>query len=260
MTRVVTGVILLAVALVALFFPHPLPLSVLVWMLALIGLWEFMGLMELGNLYLLFGGLSLTAILVGSYIGSWPLAFGGAFLPLIYQSLILFLERGSLGEIRTTLGLFLLAPLYLGIPFGLAIRYKCEGHIWPLLFVAAAVWIGDTAAYYVGKALGRHPLHPTSPQKTWEGTLGGLLAGALAAMIIALIGGFFSWWAGFLVGVIVNVSGQLGDLLESSFKRARGMKDTGTIFPGHGGVLDRVDSLLLALPVFALIDGIITLL
>ena len=129
-------------------------------------------------------------------------------------------------------------------------------------FLLCVVWGGDTAALYIGRALGRHKLAPTiSPNKSWEGAFGSV-AGSLAAVGILL--GLASlaerwdsaklsfpdeWWYWLLLAVVVNIAAQVGDLTESALKRSAGVKDSGTLLPGHGGVLDRVDALLLAAPV-----------
>jgi phosphatidate cytidylyltransferase len=118
-----------------------------------------------------------------------------------------------------------------------------------LLFALVLVWLGDTLAYFVGRAVGRLPLAPEiSPKKTWEGAAGNLV-GALVA------GGAFAWWLKaepapwLMAAALANVAGQFGDLAESAFKRGAGVKDSGTLLPGHGGLLDRIDSLIFAAPV-----------
>lgn len=141
--------------------------------------------------------------------------------------------------------------LFVALPLSYAIRLHGLGRTgpWILLFALVITWIGDTAAYFVGRAIGKHPLAPKlSPKKTWEGTVASM-AGAL------LLG----WWLSSRVNVptpIVlglaaagNVAGQIGDLFESAFKRSAGVKDSGSILPGHGGMLDRIDALILTIPV-----------
>jgi len=130
-------------------------------------------------------------------------------------------------------------------------------------FLFCAVWAGDIAALYIGKAFGKHKLAPSlSPNKTWEGTVGSvagslLAAGALLALAHQLA---VQWdsavlsypeeiWFWLLLAVVVNVAAQVGDLVESALKRSAGVKDSGALLPGHGGVLDRIDALLLAAPV-----------
>lgn len=121
---------------------------------------------------------------------------------------------------------------------------------WLVVTVLVMVWASDSFAYFAGRAFGRHPLAPAvSPKKTWEGTAGGA-AGALVAGIILkiLVLGFLSW---FDVGVLAIICGgisQIGDLAESRLKRSVGVKDSGTLLPGHGGMLDRLDALIVAIP------------
>jgi phosphatidate cytidylyltransferase len=128
-------------------------------------------------------------------------------------------------------------------------------HKWALpAFVIACMWINDTMAYIVGSLIGRTPFSKISPKKTWEGTLGGIILCAIVAGLLAyeLIGKeYFVFGAGtwiFLAG-LAAIAGTLGDLLESKLKRLADVKDSGNIMPGHGGFLDRFDSLLLAAPV-----------
>jgi len=144
-----------------------------------------------------------------------------------------------------------------------------------LLLLLFAVWAGDTSAYYFGRAWGRHKMAPKlSPGKSWEGAVASVVGSVLMAW--ALVGlanllqapwnsGVFAWmervcpsavisypnelWYWLLLAVIINLAGQVGDLAESALKRSAGMKDSGSLLPGHGGVLDRIDALLLAAPV-----------
>lgn len=119
-----------------------------------------------------------------------------------------------------------------------------------LLFVVLPLWAGDTAAIFVGKAFGKHPLAPQiSPGKTWEGAIANFIC--CVAVAVALCPPMdIPLWIGAFSGILSGILGQLGDLLESKLKRSSGLKDSGSILPGHGGILDRIDSLLLsALPV-----------
>ncbi len=120
---------------------------------------------------------------------------------------------------------------------------------WQLVLLPLGItWITDTAAYAVGRAVGKHPFAPVvSPKKTWEGAMGGILGGVGAGALAAAVG-IVSLKAGIVVGFFVGTVGQLGDLGESLLKREAGVKDSSSLIPGHGGVLDRFDSLLLNIP------------
>lgn len=121
----------------------------------------------------------------------------------------------------------------------------------PLLLTIAAVWAADVAAYMVGSRIGRRSIAPRiSPGKTWEGTIAGITAAAVVVALVALPGGMHASWIA--VALLVGPAAYAGDLLESWVKRRAGVKDSGTLFPGHGGMLDRIDSLLAAAPVTAL--------
>ena len=135
------------------------------------------------------------------------------------------------------------------------LSYAVSLHGWPvqgppvLLFAMVIIWVGDTAAYFVGRAIGKHPLAPhLSPNKTWEGTVASFVGSLIVAVVFARL---MTVPFGHLLGMaaVGNVAGQVGDLLESAYKRSAGSKDSGSILPGHGGVLDRIDALILAIPV-----------
>ncbi len=143
------------------------------------------------------------------------------------------------------------AILFVVLPFSYVVRLNEIERVGKqlLLFTLVLVWAGDMLAYFVGKSLGRVPMAPAlSPKKTWEGALGNVLA----SMIVAV---FFAKWmmvdAMILLGIAAaaNIAGQAGDLIESAYKRGAAVKDSGGLLPGHGGVLDRIDSLILAAPV-----------
>jgi phosphatidate cytidylyltransferase len=119
------------------------------------------------------------------------------------------------------------------------------------LFLALLATFGsDTAAYFIGKAFGRHKLAPqTSPGKTWEGAIAGAAGGIIISLLFTLETPLrlpLSWWQAVLLGLAISVFGQAGDLVESLLKRNYGVKDSGSLMPGHGGILDRMDSLLFA--------------
>jgi phosphatidate cytidylyltransferase len=124
--------------------------------------------------------------------------------------------------------------------------------VW-LLLALVPTWVGDSVAYLVGSRIGRRRIVPRiSPGKTWEGTLAGFGGAAVAALLIASSAGMKTGPA-LLVAALVGPVGFAGDLFESAIKRAAGAKDSGTLFPGHGGVLDRIDSLIFVAPAVALV-------
>ncbi len=130
--------------------------------------------------------------------------------------------------------------------------YQMGGDARYIFFLCAIVWAGDTGAYFSGRSLGKHKLAPRmSPNKTWEGAVGGIIASIVGAAIVKSIYGesFLSWTTIVPAAIFGGIFGQLGDLTESTFKRFAEVKDSGKIFPGHGGFLDRVDGLLFAAPV-----------
>jgi phosphatidate cytidylyltransferase len=132
-----------------------------------------------------------------------------------------------------------------------------------ILFLFVVVWSGDIAALYVGKSFGRHKLAPKlSPNKTWEGSIASVFGSVLCGMALVYAGNLLNSHTGStvlsidgppeqlaLLAVLLNIAAQIGDLVESAVKRGSGMKDSGTMLPGHGGMLDRIDALLLAAPV-----------
>jgi phosphatidate cytidylyltransferase len=171
-----------------------------------------------------------------------------------------------------------LALPYIGLPLLLMAMLRDSARGWVyVVFTFLAVWVGDTAAMYVGKSMGRHKLAPQiSPGKTIEGTVASLffavgvccLFAHFVPEIAATLGkahllpgpqesllidappyGRAPLWLAAVLAVIINIAAQIGDLLESALKRGAGVKDSGTLLPGHGGILDRIDALLLALPV-----------
>lgn len=193
------------------------------------------------------GALFLTLATAPVLPGWDPALALPAALALILLALGGTLLRGG-GDPLHDLGGQLMAALYIALPFGLAPLLVADGRELFLGFMVL-LWTGDTAAYVTGRLIGRRPLFArVSPKKTVEGLLGGLAFTLLAAWAIAgawPVLGLDQWMA---LAVITTLTGALGDLLESAFKRAAGVKDSGTLLPGHGGVLDRFDGFLLSMP------------
>jgi phosphatidate cytidylyltransferase len=167
----------------------------------------------------------------------------------------------------TAQGLFGL--IYIAYPLTLIpLLWKQEDGPALVLFLMVCVWTGDIAALYIGRAFGKRKLAPRlSPGKTWVGSIASIVGSMLAAGIVIAIADALTArgntllhisepiWQSLLLAAILNIAAQLGDLLESAIKRGAGVKDSGTMLPGHGGILDRIDALLLAAPVlwFALL-------
>jgi phosphatidate cytidylyltransferase len=142
--------------------------------------------------------------------------------------------------------------LYIGLPLSLLVLIDRapRGNVW-IFFLLTVIFLGDTGAFYCGRLLGKHKLYVSvSPGKTWEGAVGGLLSSVLGGIYFSQAFGLHDsvWIIGAVSGVL-SIAGQFGDLAESMIKRNCGVKDSGKILPGHGGFLDRVDSLLFAIPV-----------
>lgn len=196
------------------------------------------------------GGLELHRQ-IGRFFGI-DLGVGEVFFIFVIGIAALTLAtRRPLVESLPAAGISSSALLLIAFPLSYAVRVHSYGRIgrYILLFALVITWVGDTAAYFVGRAIGKHPLAPKlSPKKTWEGTFASL-AGAVLIAVAAL------HWLNFspieLIGMAVagNIAGQAGDLLESAYKRSAGVKDSGSLLPGHGGILDRIDALVLAIPV-----------
>ena len=144
-----------------------------------------------------------------------------------------------------------LGPIYVGLPLAMLVLIDLypSGNLW-IFFLLTVVFCGDTGAFYVGRRFGRHKLYEAiSPNKTWEGALGGLLGSLLGALIFMRLLALRPIDPPLLVLVLtLSASEQIGDLAASALKRNHGIKDTGHILPGHGGILDRIDGLLFAIP------------
>lgn len=180
------------------------------------------------------------------------LGTGASLLIFVIGLAVLTLASiGSLAESLPRAAASVAALLLVALPISFVIRLRQVprlGAQW-VLFLLVLVWVGDTAALVAGRLLGRTRLAPLiSPKKTWEGATGNLLASTLVAIP-------FSHWMNLdlaplaLLAAAGSIAGQIGDLFESAFKRGAGVKDSGAILPGHGGMLDRIDSLILATPV-----------
>ena len=220
----------------------------LVVILAALGLWEFQGLSGLmgfkAPIWLLYP-LGFFFVFSGTVLSAVPVGLVLAIALIVGLSAFVFLpgRRQGLGRWAMALG----GAIYIGMPLNyylLLYTGSSRGLAW-LVAIVAAVVVGDSAALLVGSRLGRHLLFPAiSPKKTWEGAVAGLMCctGLFVAAAPLFLG--LAWWHGAVLGVLVGVSGVVGDLVESQMKRLAGVKDSSTLIPGHGGLLDRLDSLL----------------
>jgi phosphatidate cytidylyltransferase len=173
------------------------------------------------------------------------------FLFILGIALLTLFTKRPLVESLPAAGISSSAILLVAFPLSYAVKlhgFERQGPLF-LLFALTIIWASDTAAYFAGRAFGKHPLAPhISPKKTWEGSLAGMLGSLFVAYI------FHHWLIIPLphllaMAALGNIAGQIGDLLESACKRSAGVKDSGHLLPGHGGILDRIDALILAIPV-----------
>lgn len=226
-------------------------LWVLTWALALTGSIEFSGLLRHKELDLPIWGIGLltSGLLAGRafHWAMWPLVLALFFLAALFGLGGQDNQRGFLTGVSALFG-----ALYLGGLFSYMDLLRSLPHgIHLAIYVILVIWGTDAGAYFAGKAWGRHQLLPrVSPGKTWEGAVGGILTGIVAGALLWLwLGPGHNLLSGGVVGLTLSVAGQIGDLMESNLKRYVGAKDSGGLLPGHGGVLDRFDSALFAMPV-----------
>jgi len=256
MSRVVTGALLLVV-LWAAVFPAPYIVFVLVAALGIsIACWECYGLLALGGERpFKFVGLLVVWGVVWAFSGFEPRF--DALLPIVLGGGLAFaaamgLRREPVDMLSTTRGtMFPVFLVALPLCFMLALRSSGDDGKWLLAMLFVVIALGDTMAFYVGSAIGRRRMAPTiSPKKSWEGAGAGLLFGGLGAVGFTqlAIPGIPPVHAAILGVLLVSV-GIVGDLAISALKRTVGAKDSSSLLPGHGGLLDRVDSLLFAGPV-----------
>jgi phosphatidate cytidylyltransferase len=173
------------------------------------------------------------------------------FIFLLGCAATVFASRRPLVDALGDIGVSTVGLVFIALPLSAVVRIHGVGILGPklLLFTLVLVWVGDTTAYFVGRSFGRVPLAAQlSPKKTWEGAAANLLGSVIVAVVM------FRWldidaFQAVFMAFLANIAGQAGDLLKSAYKRGAGVKDSGHLLPGHGGVLDRIDALILAAPV-----------
>jgi phosphatidate cytidylyltransferase len=218
----------------------------------LVGLHEFYAMARPLRPLVLAGYGGAVAMLVGTELGGVEWMVGG-FLATLVLAFLLYLVASTRAPATAAVSSTLLGVTWIGFGLGflLLLRDLPEHGRLVTFAVVIAVWVGDTVAYLIGRAVGRHKFSPAiSPAKTWEGFVAGTV-GAIFAVFVALYDDratFLSIPEALVLGAIVAVAAALGDLFESAFKRDLQVKDSGRLLAGHGGVLDRVDAFLFALP------------
>jgi len=251
--RVITAFVVIPFLIGIIYFAPSWVFTFLILFAALVGLNEFYAMMSpKAAQKIVFFNYLLTAVLFCSllgrglfYIATFPFF---VIFPLAFSIFSYSKGHPKMGDI----GQIIMGPFYICLPlvFLVLIAQRLpQGQMW-VFFILAVTFAGETGSFYVGRLLGRHKLTQISPGKTWEGTLGGLIANAVSAGIFAWL--FFpslSVISIMVLGLAIGISGQVGDLAESMLKRMSNIKDSGKILPGHGGILDRIDGLLFAVPV-----------
>src|SRR5208282_1165558 len=286
--RVATAVVLIPLVLLLVLKAPLYVLAIVAGAVALLAIVEFLKLVThyavqpLGRETYAFVAAFFVFVIVAStnrtpLVETTAMLYGitlaAALAPFVFLTVAMRMKRSNLTAGYPAAAASVFAFVYIAIPMALlvAIRQQSAGAIWTI-YTLLAVWAGDVFAYFVGKSLGRHRMSPAiSPKKTWEGAVASILASVIvgtlwiqhapgissALLRVGLIDrrdGMFGLeqpqlWPIILLSAVVNIAAQLGDLVESLIKRGAGVKDSGTILPGHGGMLDRIDAMLFAVPV-----------
>ena len=249
MTRVISGVVLAAAALAAILFLPFIALRALVCLIAGLGAVEYVRVT--GNTSAISRGLVVVVVV---WMCWWAAVPAPLSPPIVTILLVAWVAFEVLNESRRLeqAAVDVVAPFYIGAPLGMLVAlHMAVGPKGPLLLIAT-IAVSDSAQYYTGRAFGRHPLAPAiSPKKTVEGAIGGVIIGsAFMAVAIAFLFPATPVFVSVLLGLVIVFVGIIGDLFESRLKRLADMKDSSALIPGHGGVLDRIDALLFASPVF----------
>ncbi|MBJ9977848.1 phosphatidate cytidylyltransferase [Pseudomonas sp. S75] len=258
--RIITALILLPIALCGFFLLGGADFALFIGFVVTVGAWEWARLAGLtaqplrlayaavvaGALMLLYLMPDLAPWVLGGSVIWWALA---TWLVLTYPRSS---ELWSSAACRLLIGLLVLLPAWQGL---VLLKHWPSGN-GLILSVMVLVWAADIGAYFSGRAFGKRKLAPqVSPGKSWEGVYGGLLVSLLITLVVGVVRdwGLGQILLGLIGAVVVVMSSVVGDLTESMFKRREGIKDSSNLLPGHGGVLDRIDSLTAAIPMFAVL-------
>ncbi|MCM3386785.1 phosphatidate cytidylyltransferase [Ureibacillus chungkukjangi] len=252
--RIITGVVAGALFIIFLVLGN-LPFTLLVYALAAVAIYELLKMKNI-QIYSIPGILALLItfslllpkaitlnFLEASVYTKLDFLLIGVILLLIYS--VLVKNHFTFDDV----GFILLSTVYVGMGFYYLIETR-NGGLEYLIFALLIVWTTDSGAYFIGRKLGKKKLWPEiSPNKTVEGFVGGIITAVVFASIMQMIFPISSSWIALIViAIIASIFGQMGDLVESAIKRHYGVKDSGNLLPGHGGILDRFDSLLFVLP------------
>lgn len=257
--RIITGVVA-----ACLFIPFVVyggwPFAILTFVIAAVGIYEILKMKGI-SIASVPGLLALVSTILLVMPNDWAQKIEEAIsynkLELLFITAILLLVYSVVVKNKFTyddVAFIVLSTIYVGIGFHYLYETR-EAGIAYIILALVIVWVTDSGAYFTGRKLGKRKLWPEiSPNKTIEGFVGGIVLAVIGAVIMQLITPFdVSWFTLIVVVVISSIFGQMGDLVESAIKRHYGVKDSGNILPGHGGILDRFDSLLFVLPLLNLL-------
>ena len=257
MKRLLTAAVGVPLGLLAVFRLPPLAFFWLVALLLAIAAWEYARIVErwatAAPLWLVVPLTPLVALSITPVSGGAVLPrglAGVAFVLAVCVPLVVLALRTPVESAMPAMAAIAFGALYIGLPLAaLADLQRQSPDL--LLLLLAIVWLGDSAAYYVGTRFGRRRLAPVvSPNKSWEGAAASIAASALAVAGWLYFRGEQPEWPLVALALVTSVAAQVGDLVESMIKRGAGVKDSGTLLPGHGGLLDRFDALFFAAPVW----------
>lgn len=255
--RIVTG-ILAGAFFIAIIFIGGTVYSALLVLLAVIGLFEYSkmnGLKWYSPLHVTASIGLLALILPFEQFGmAWLSSTSIIWLLMFVLFVITVLSKNK--HTLDTVALMFIGTIYIGLGFASMIDVRLiqdNGLFWCFL-AFCAIWASDIGAYFIGRAFGRRKLWPLiSPNKTIEGAVGGVISSVVVTIIFSLFAGdIIELWRAVLIGIVAAIAGQLGDLIQSAYKRIRGIKDMGNLLPGHGGVIDRCDSWIIVFPILVL--------
>jgi phosphatidate cytidylyltransferase len=254
--RIISALVILPPLVLFLYYAPPVLFLILVLLLVSLSLREYLQLLAM---------MQLPVCAKMSYTVAFLLVLtayapdGERWLPRVLSLGMVVLAVGVMMTVPSGAYRFpalvhsLFGILFIGWSLShlILLRNLADGQ-WSILFLCTIVWVGDSTAMYVGKLLGRHKMAPTiSPGKTWEGAVGCILGYLLAAALGArFLVPRLVLWQSLVLGLVISFAAQISDLSESLIKRYAGVKDSGELIPGHGGLLDRIDSVLFATPMF----------